>query len=537
MPASQPQRRFGVTLQPIGRHRTGRFDADAAEIPAYSSALERLFVVSAEVGGVNVLDISQPSSPERVDRWAASEAWPAAGEVTNVAVHDAVPSQDGGERPVLAAAVVNEDEQAPGRLLLYDADDGQRLAVLETGPEPDCVAFGPEGERVLTADAGAPAEDLEPHPRGTVTLVDLSEGALNPQRYPIGFEAYDGREAKLAERGVRLLPPGTAASRALEPEYVSVDPEGDRAYVVLQANNALATVDLDQRRVTRMAPLGTKDHGEPGQGLDASPEPPARIRPWPVEGLYQPDAIRTVRIDGETLLVSANEGGMVDTDAYSEVARVHELDLDHDAFDLDAFPGVGTVDQLQATEALGQLKVSQAMADPDEDGRHERLVSFGGRSIALWRPDGSLVWDSGADLERVTALDAPEHVNTDGLQHAPFSRSPEKGPEPEGVAAGRVEGHVLAFVGLERTGTIAAYDLTAPGGPRLVDRVTLRELTVCPTEDVKRGDADPEEAGDLGPEGLRFIPIEESPSGAPLLVAAFELSGTTTIFEVETTGS
>ncbi|MCH6259421.1 hypothetical protein MLD52_22895, partial [Puniceicoccaceae bacterium K14] len=45
-------------------------------------------------------------------------------------------------------------------------------------------------------------------------------------------------------------------------------------------------------------------------------------------------------------------------------------------------------------------------------------------------------------------------------------------------------------------------------------------------------------AGDLGPEGMVFIPASESPNRKPLLVVASEVSGTTTIFDMsESVGS
>ena len=39
-------------------------------------------------------------------------------------------------------------------------------------------------------------------------------------------------------------------------------------------------------------------------------------------------------------------------------------------------------------------------------------------------------------------------------------------------------------------------------------------------------------AGDLGPEGILFIAASDSPNGQPLLVVANEVSGTTTVWQV-----
>jgi len=39
-------------------------------------------------------------------------------------------------------------------------------------------------------------------------------------------------------------------------------------------------------------------------------------------------------------------------------------------------------------------------------------------------------------------------------------------------------------------------------------------------------------AGDLGPEGLVFIPADRSPDGTPLLVVGNEVSGTTAVYQL-----
>lgn len=42
-------------------------------------------------------------------------------------------------------------------------------------------------------------------------------------------------------------------------------------------------------------------------------------------------------------------------------------------------------------------------------------------------------------------------------------------------------------------------------------------------------------AGDLGPEGIAFIPADQSPIRKPLLAVGNEVSGTTTLFQIDLT--
>jgi hypothetical protein len=97
-----------------------------------------------------------------------------------------------------------------------------------------------------------------------------------------------------------------------------------------------------------------------------------------------------------------------------------------------------------------------------------------------------------------------------------------------------VNGRRLLFVGLERCGGVVAWDITDPAAPRLVDYVNPRDAAVDLAKD---GDKDgvPDDAaraGDLGPEGLVFIPAAVSPSRKPMLAVCNEVSGTLTLWEV-----
>ena len=67
------------------------------------------------------------------------------------------------------------------------------------------------------------------------------------------------------------------------------------------------------------------------------------------------------------------------------------------------------------------------------------------------------------------------------------------------------------------------FDVTKPRRARFVDYVNERDFSA---------DAETPEAGDLGPEGLAFVPRRDSPVRRPLLAVGNEVSGTTTVFSV-----
>jgi hypothetical protein len=77
---------------------------------------------------------------------------------------------------------------------------------------------------------------------------------------------------------------------------------------------------------------------------------------------------------------------------------------------------------------------------------------------------------------------------------------------------------------LERIGGIVVFDISDPRNPVPVTYSNPRNFSAAPSTPA---------AGDLGPEGLIFIKAEDSPNGKPLVVVGNEISGSTTIYEVE----
>jgi 2',3'-cyclic-nucleotide 2'-phosphodiesterase (5'-nucleotidase family) len=537
-----------IKLSPIGRYTTGIFDEGAAEIPAYDPTSQRLFVVNAEDVTVDVLDLSEPSNPTKL---FAIDASAFGGSANSVAIKNGI----------VAIAIENDNTQEPGKVVFTDTD-GNFLNAVTVGALPDMLTFTPDGKKVLVANEGEPNDDYTIDPEGSVSIIDISSGVENLTDDNIttaDFKAFNHQLHELKNAGVRIFGPNASVAEDLEPEYITISPDSQTAWVALQENNALAVVDIESGTVNDILPLGFKDHnlyasslqtyefsGDNivGSGLtnknlvdpkshafDASDrDEEINIRNWPVKGIYQPDAIANFAIAGENYIITANEGDSRDYDAFSEEVRVKDLTLDPEAFP--------DAEALQADAALGRLLVTNTLGDTDGDGDFDELYSFGGRSFAIWDSQGNLVYDSGDEFERITAQLLPKDFNSNNDSNNSFdSRSDDKGPEPEGVVTGVIGDRTYAFLGLERVGGVMVYDITQPTHPSFVQYINPRDFSVEFDVD-EEGDPTPTPeqlaaVGDLGPEGLTFISAEDSPNGQPLLVVANEVSGSTTVYEVK----
>lgn len=508
-PGKPGQQGGKLDLTFLGRYESGKYDEGAAEITAYDSKTRKVFTINAQAGTVDILDIRNPATPRKTGELATPGA-------NSVSVHDGL----------IAVAQQAEAKTDRGTVSFFRASDGRKLKEVRVGALPDMVTFTPEGDRVVVANEGEPDSYCPPggeepagvDPVGSVSVIDLDRGRDGDLRRATartaGFEKWDRRKDELMRDGVLIYGPNASVSQDIEPEYVAVSEDGRTAWVTLQENNALALVDLRRAEVEKIVPLGEKDHSKRGNGLDASDKDGVNIRTWPVKGLYKPDGIHAFTARGGEYTVSANEGDARDWDCFSEEVRVKDVELNPEAF-----PDAAA---LQKDDALGRLNITST-SPKDSQGRVTELNSLGGRSISVRDERGRLIWDSGDDLEQLTAKAFPENFNTDNAENAPDSRSDNKGPEPEGITTGPVRGTTYAFVGLERPGGIAAYDLSDPRAPKAAGYVNSRDFA---------GDPEAGTAGDLGPEGVLFVPAKDSPTGDALLVVGNEVSGTTSIYRV-----
>jgi len=511
------------TLEVIGRHATGRFDRAAAEVPAYHAASRRLFVVDAEQG-IRMLDLADPTDPRPVGMIESDG-------VNGVAVYG----------DLVAFCRQPSDRRRRGEVVFLDPK-GERLGAIEVGFGPDMLAFSPDGRRLLVANEGEPEPDGSFDPEGSISVIDLAEGPAGATVREAGFAAFDERREELRGEGAHLALVDVPFRIQAEPEYIAFSPDGATAFVTLQEVNAIAIVDVAKAEVRAVRGLGGKDFALPGAGLDANDRDAAsRIAPQPVFGLYQPDSIACFVHAGTTYLVTANEGETRELGDFNEAVRVKQLKRtrgEGPALDPVAFPPE-TQAKLRSDEGIGRLFVSAVAGDDDGDGDYDRLFCFGARSFSIWSVDAddriARVFDSGDAFERIVAERMPEAANADHAKSpSRDARSDRKGPEPEGLVVGEIDGRRLVFVGLERAGGVMCWDITDPSAPRFLDYANPRDPTVSLAAGPE-GSVSPERlvaAGDLGPESMVFIPAAAAPGGRPLLVVANEVSGPGTGFAV-----
>jgi len=505
-----------LTMEVIGTYETGIFDEGAAEIVAHDARNQRVFVINANDATVDVLDINDPANPSKMKQIDVSDY----GKVANsVAVY----------KNLVAVAVEANDKQAPGKVVFFDTTNLSYINDVTVGALPDMVTFTPNGRYVLAANEGEPNDDYTVDPEGSVSIISLRYGPKHATVRTASFEKYNGMEEALREKGIRIFGPGATAAQDFEPEYITVSSNSRFAWVAMQEANALAVIDIKRAKVIKLLPLGTKDHSLPGNELDASNKDDGiNITNWPVKGMYMPDSIASYKFKGRTYIVTANEGDSRDYDGYSEEERIKDLTLDPDAF-----PNAA---ELQASEALGRLKTTTANGDTDGDGDFDELYSYGARSFSIWSAYGKLIYDSGADFEKITAKLIPDDFNSTNDANDSFdNRSDDKGPEPEGITIGKIGKRTIAFIGLERVGGIMAYDITNPKKVEFLSYLNNRNFdadVLVEVEDEEVLDPNWQMAGDLGPEGLVFISAQKSPIKKPLLVVGNEVSGTTTIYQI-----
>jgi len=393
-----------------------------AEIAAYDALTSTLWVTG--ISGVDVLNVTATglSFSQRIDVSAY-------GSINSIAIHNGVAA--------FAIEGSGAARTAPGLVQFYDTSTRSLTSGVNSvavGALPDMLTFTADGSKLLVANEATPSGYTagSVDPVGGVSIIDMGTRAVTTVNLSNAIPT--------TGTGLRSGLPFN-----YEPEYIAVNNAGTMAYVTLQEHNALATLDLTTQQFTGITGLGLKDSSLAANGIDSTDRPAGTIAltPQALKGAYQPDAVATYEVGGQTFLVMANEGDAQENDG--DVARA------------------STIASLGITGDAGRVNVIKDLSTPGN------VVTLGGRSFSIRDTAGNIVYDSGNILE---AQAIARGIYDDG-------RSDDKGVEPEGVTIKTIDGRTFAFVGLERTtkGAVAVFDITDPVNTSFVNMIVTDGTT------------------------------------------------------------
>jgi DNA-binding beta-propeller fold protein YncE len=377
---------------------------NTTEIVSIQASSKRLALSCSEQAMIDIISIQDPTKPVSLNHFNVSDE----EELSAVAFH---PTKN-----IIAAAVINKDSFAIGKIQIHDATTGKLLNSLDSGVHPDGLVFSPNGEFLVVANEGEVYRYNGKHyesPEGSVTFIDF-KNVEHPKVTQIALADYTNVKGMLQKSYGRTyervviggnsnteseVPVNDNSPANTEPEFVAFTPDSSKAYVSLQENNGILVIDTASAKIEKVFGLGTTEHL-----ADIKDNAKVQFKSK-IIALREPDGI-TISPDGKYLL-TADEG--------------------------DTNP--------KASKTLG------------------RKPKGGGRTVSIFDSEtGSLIADTGNQLDAM--------ANAAGVY--PDGRSDNKGSEPENIISFMINNKLYAAVALERANSIALLELSDPSQPKVI---------------------------------------------------------------------
>ena len=237
---------YAQDLKHLSSYEAGT--SDAAEVVAYDKQSKKAVFTSSSANSFSIVNIQDPNSPVLIKDVSLVSY---GGGPNSIDIHNSI----------IAIAVEANTKTDAGKVIFFDMD-GTFINEVTVGNLPDMLTYTPDGNKIVVANEGEPNDDYTVDPNGSVSVIDVSNGAANATVTPIEFTAYNNQKASLINKGVRIFGNNGASSvsQDLEPEYVTISEDGTKAFVNCQENNALVVIDLTDNTVKDILPLGYKNH-------------------------------------------------------------------------------------------------------------------------------------------------------------------------------------------------------------------------------------------------------------------------------------
>ncbi len=500
-----------LSVEKIGGFNTGNISKDdgAAEIVKYNSDNNKMYLVNGINQTIDIISMDDVNGEEYKDLKAEKSINLAQVVEKNGFVYGDITSVDVNiKEKVVVASVQEADYTKAGKVVVMDYD-GNIVSTYEVGIQPDMVKMTSDGKYIMTADEAEPRLGLAngQDPEGSISIIDYKTGDTK-------IVKFDDESVIASNVHIR----NKKALNDLEPEYIAINDDNTKAYVSLQENNAIATIDIQSGKVLSVKSLSFKDHSVENAGLDAAKDNNIDIERLPILGAYMPDGISYVNIGGVDYIVTANEGDATEWKEFLNIDKFanvkNKITIENNIFKgMTKEEAQAKLNEMKNTNKYDSLEVLTDMGT-------DAIYTLGGRSFSIFNANTmEVVFDSGDDFEQITAQRFPEYFNANNKDVKIDYRSGKRGPEPEDVKIGKVGNRIYAFTGLERVGGVMTYDITNPANAKFVNYKNTRDYSA----DI---------AGDVAPEGLEFISAENSPNGYPMLLVANEVSGTVAINKI-----
>nr|WP_270879589.1 stalk domain-containing protein [Paenibacillus aestuarii] len=403
-------------LELLGSYST---PSKKAEISASTPDGKRLIVTEATLGSIRVLNIEDVTKVSDVKQISFKNISDKA-EVTSVAV-----TPDG--KYALAAVRTGDDVTNPskGFVAVVDLATLETVKTYEVGIGPDSIAISKDGQYAVIAiedeeiDLTTEEIDMKTTKRpGSIAILTLPAG--------------DATKAELTNIAIDLSQTGGGAMSLHDPqpEYVAISADSTTAAVTLQENNAIAIVNLKDKKVTKTFGLGTTKHfADLKSNGTVSFKDEMKARP-------EPDGI-AFTADGK-YLITANEGDL-GKDEFKDGVKSGGRNIM--VWDLDGKP-------VYDSKELVDLKAAQVGLYPDE-----RSANRGSEveNVTIGEVNGKQMLAVAAERDNaILFFDMTDPVN-------PVFKGliPSAGVSPEGIH--KVNGRNLFVSADEVSGTVSFY--------------------------------------------------------------------------------
>lgn len=478
----QPERQWAI--EAISLYSTG-YD-NGTEIISVQDSTLRAVVTNSIIGEVDILDISNPEKLNRLARFSLNLK--PGEELTSVDFHPALD---------IFAAVIDVGIER-GRIELHSATTGELLDSTKVGYGPDAIVFAKQGHIALIANEGEdfwfdPALKLFFSAEGSISIVHISQAGLiashnelaladitnhegftvlasgrylkreidwdhdgiisqskdfdgnglidNPKVMLGTFEGHAVFGNEMKGEAAILIPINGFSPALLEPEYIAIAPDAQRAYVTLQEDNGVAVVDLTKEWITGYFGLGTTVHS-----VDLRSDGWIKFNQTKT-GLREPDGIATIA--NGRYFVTADEG---DTDVGSDEPDDEILSGGRSVSVFDAYSGAFVGDTGNQLDKIAyQHSVYPELRSNKKGAEPEMVVAFEieAKSYVV------------VDLERASAvvlIDMTDPAKPKAVALGKIPGDEEK--SPEGIAHFEMNGQHYILTANEMSGTVACFKIT-----------------------------------------------------------------------------